>query len=102
MEKKEKLISIFRGSGIYNDYKLVVDKKYYYSDKNRTIYNGAFGELVTKYKTKDNNIKIYLRVDGSDTSFFYNVTNYDSLMMGRNDDGHFYIFNEREYIWAND
>lgn len=101
IQLNEKVISIFRGSGNYKDYKLIIDKKYYYSDKNKTIQNGAFGELITKYKTKNNVVKIYLKIDGKDTAFNYNVSKYDSLMMGhgyRN----FYVFNEEEYVWAND
>jgi hypothetical protein len=99
--KKEKVISIFRGSAFYKDYKLTVDKKYYYADTSSSVSNGAFGQLITKYKTAGSTIKIYLRVDGKDTTFSYNISKCDSLMMGRGAAG-FYVLNEREYVWAND
>ena len=83
IQGKEKTISIFRPSGFYEEYKISIDKKYFYADKHRMISNQAFGELITKYKTKSNNVDIYLRINGKDTSFRYNISIYDSLMMGR-------------------
>lgn len=100
-KQDEKVISIFRGSGIYKSFKIIIDKKYNYLDTCKTIENGAFGELITKYKTKNSFINIYLKVNGKDTAFNYNISKHDSLMMGVGDK-HFFIFNEDEYVWAND
>jgi hypothetical protein len=100
--QSKKSISFFRATGYYKNFFLKVNNTFTYSEKNQTKGEGAFGYLITKYSTESDRIKVYLKVNSRDTIFNYDVSKYDSLMIGLNDDNHFFVFNEREYVWAND
>lgn len=96
-----KTVSVFRSTDYYNDFYIRINNDFSYEDRDTIKGNGVFGYLITKYPTKSNTIKIYLRVNSRDTTFSYNVSKYDSLMIGLGDK-YFFVFNEKEYVWAKD
>jgi len=100
--QKNKSISLFRASGYYDKFCIKVDGRFNYFEKQQDKGNGAFGYLIGRYKTNNNVIKIDLKINDRDTSFTYNIEKYDSLMIGLNGSKNFFVFNEKEYVWAND
>lgn len=100
--RKDKSVSLFRASGYYDRFCIKVDGKFNYFEQQQNKGNGAFGYLIGKYKTRKDIIKIDLRINDRDTTFTYNVEKHDSLMIGLNGSKNFFIFNETEYVWAND
>jgi hypothetical protein len=102
-ECDKKDIYIFRNSAFYKSFFLKIDGKPIYSEKNKDVSNGAYGLYITKYSTNKSYINIYLKINGKDTLFKYDVgkCTCDSLMIGHNDES-FVILNENEYPWYND
>lgn len=98
----DKSVSFFRASGYYDKFCIKVDGRFNYFEKKQDKGSGAFGYLIGKYRTRNNIIKVYLSINDRDTSFIYNIEKHVSLMIGLNGSNNFFVFNEKEYVWAND
>lgn len=103
LKKKQsgkKMISFFRSTGYYNSFYLKINDDFHYQERNERKGRGVFGFLITKYPTSCDSLHIFLKINNKDTSFYYNVAKYDSLMIGLNEEYHFFCLNEKQYIWA--
>ena len=100
-QSKKREVSFFRVTGYFRNFCLKINNDFCYQEKNQTKGNAALGYFITKYKTTSDTLHIYLKINNKDTTFNHVLTNYDSLMLGGNN-GHFFCWTKKEYIWAND
>jgi len=100
-KQSKKTISFFRPALYYRNFVLSIDDDFHYSDRDTLKGRRVFGYLITRYKTANNLLNIHLKVNDRDTSFSYDVSKCDSIILGLGYE-YFFVLNEKQYVWAGD